>query len=198
MSNKINLEQAIKIANYHTRVHISGSKVEALESWRDKLVAQSKPHGLWYGIGASWLDWCGSEMPQWVGGYLYRVSLDPDKLLRLTTTSELHDFTDEYGSSQYRGLRDNIDTIDWPAVAEKYSGIEIAPYQWSLRMENKFFWYYGWDVASGVVWDPYDAMVMVEKVGFIRGRSREDYRPMDRYNYAYEGEQEDESHQNAS
>ena len=43
--------------------------------------------------------------------------------------------------------------IDWHAVAQAYAGIEIAPYCWSLRFEYEFLWYYGWDCASGCVWE---------------------------------------------
>ena len=41
--------------------------------------------------------------------------------------------------------------INWPAVAERYGGILITPYQWSHRMS--LHWYCGWDCASGCVWD---------------------------------------------
>lgn len=36
-------------------------------------------------------------------------------------------------------------------VAKDYDGIEIAPYQESLRYDLE--WYYGWDVASGCIWN---------------------------------------------
>ena len=44
--------------------------------------------------------------------------------------------------------------IDWPRVANDYAGIEICPYLSSKRNDDDSFWYYGWDVASGCVWDP--------------------------------------------
>ena len=44
--------------------------------------------------------------------------------------------------------------IDWPSVAETYTGIEICPYRRSQRMRDDARWYYTWDVASGCVWDP--------------------------------------------
>jgi hypothetical protein len=43
--------------------------------------------------------------------------------------------------------------IDWPKVAEHYAGIEICPYLSNKRNDDDFFWYYGWDVASGCIWD---------------------------------------------
>jgi hypothetical protein len=41
--------------------------------------------------------------------------------------------------------------INWPKVAQDYSGIEICPYQWKFRLN--YMWYYGWDVASGCIWN---------------------------------------------
>lgn len=44
------------------------------------------------------------------------------------------------------------DHINWPMVADRYQGIVIAPYLWSRRMDGGL-WYYGWDCASGCIWD---------------------------------------------
>jgi hypothetical protein len=111
----------------------------------------SKPDGVWWGCGSDWLEWLQSEMPQWLGDYTYRLSLDPSKLLRIGSPSELDVFTEIYGMRE-----SNLDGyyVDWPAVAGKYSGIEICPYIWERRMHRKTHWYYGWDVASGCIWDP--------------------------------------------
>lgn len=40
--------------------------------------------------------------------------------------------------------------IRWPLVASLYDGILIPRYLWSIRFRN---WYYGWDCASGCVWN---------------------------------------------
>ena len=45
------------------------------------------------------------------------------------------------------------DQIDWAEVASKYDGIIISPYQWSLRLDMEMMWYYGWDCASGCIWN---------------------------------------------
>lgn len=49
-----------------------------------------------------------------------------------------------------RGLRFH-DYMNYGKVAEKYGGIEITPYLWEKRLNS--MWYYGWDCASGCVWD---------------------------------------------
>ncbi len=38
-------------------------------------------------------------------------------------------------------------------VAKLYQGIIIAPYCYSIRLDNDCFWYYPWDCASGCIWD---------------------------------------------
>lgn len=48
-----------------------------------------------------------------------------------------------------------------PRVRQDYAGIEISPYQYECRFE--LTWYYGWDVASGCVWDK-EAIRAVEPV----------------------------------
>jgi hypothetical protein len=191
MGNKISLENALYLADSHNRTHMSRSKIIELEDRTDKQDLSCKPVGLWYGTGASWLYWCGHEMPGWVGGYLYRVTLNTDYILRLTTPEAVLAFTDEYGQSTWGYRRNHIDSIDWPAVAEKYSGIEIAPYQHSLRMGDYTFWYYSWDVASGCVWDPYTAQVTVEKLAFLGGAPERRKSWIDYYGNK-EGEQEND------
>ena len=56
--------------------------------------------------------------------------------------------------------------IDWELIQkEGYGGIEICPYNWGWRSQN---WYYGWDVASGCVWDSssiQDVVLLAEKEG---------------------------------
>jgi hypothetical protein len=36
-------------------------------------------------------------------------------------------------------------------LTDKYDGIEINPYQFEARYQ--YLWYYGWDIASGCVWN---------------------------------------------
>lgn len=40
--------------------------------------------------------------------------------------------------------------MDWPAMQKAYAGLVVAPYLYERRHVR---WYYGWDVASGVLWD---------------------------------------------
>ena len=65
--------------------------------------------------------------------------------------------------SDQGGMRRFDKMIDWPRVASDYAGIEICPYLSSKRMDEDSFWYYGWDVASGCVWDSKGITDLVEK-----------------------------------
>ncbi len=43
--------------------------------------------------------------------------------------------------------------VDWTRIASEYQGIIIAPYVWECRLNDSCNWYYGWDCASGCIWD---------------------------------------------
>lgn len=123
-----------------------------------------KPRGLWYAFGKEWIEWCLEEGGvRFLGSYVYAVTVDPAKVLTLSTLSELYEFTREYATSIYtllslpsRGRADDefCRVIDWDRVAQTYSGVEVSPYHWEARLDPKTFWYYSWDVASGCIWEP--------------------------------------------
>ena len=108
-----------------------------------------KPKGLWYAIGTEWIDWVRSEMPDWEGEYIYKVNLNPNKILFLESHDDIDKFTRKYKLEKDYSDTDTFD-INWEKVSSEYSGIEISPYQESARYE--VFWYNGWDVASGCIW----------------------------------------------
>lgn len=143
-----------------------------------------KPTGLWVSDesrGAhGWLKWCTAENFRLdTLKYEYRVKLKPDaRILYITSSVELDEFTNEYKApgpmdedsvfikrmKKYRSTYEPpIMGIDWSRVAEKYQGIVISPYIWSMRLETRYTWYYGWDCASGVIWDK-DAIKSFELV----------------------------------
>ena len=62
-----------------------------------------------------------------------------------------YEFWKEWGGPSGNKWRDRC--INWRAVAGDYAGLIITPYQWSRRLEP-YSWYYGWDCASGCIWDP--------------------------------------------
>ncbi len=62
--------------------------------------------------------------------------------------------------------------IDWPLLAGiDWDGIEICPYLQEFRRSNSG-WYYGWDVASGCIWDS-EALVGEPKLLWQRDTEKE-------------------------
>lgn len=72
-------------------------------------------------------------------------------LLRLDTIKKIRDFSQQYAYHKHDLCF--IDSIDWTKVAFEYQGIIITPYHRTLTFELICGWYYGWDCASGCIWD---------------------------------------------
>jgi hypothetical protein len=114
-----------------------------------------KPRGFWLSVDgeADWKEWCESN--EWrLDGLAHRVAftVSPDADVRvITSVEELREFHDEYSRDSLHPALHRM--IDWAAVAERYDGIIIAPYLWSIRLDHHLFWYYGWDCASGCFWN---------------------------------------------
>jgi hypothetical protein len=116
-----------------------------------------KPSGLWYGIGDSWIKWVKSEMEDWEYDNVFKVNLNEKNILKIPSIIELRLFDKIYGVGDDYGRM-----INWVEVAKDYDGIEIAPYIIEARFE--YHWYYGWDVASGCIWNK-DAITSIDKLG---------------------------------
>lgn len=133
-----------------------------------------KPEGFWVsceGIendpGLSWRNFwiremeyttCEGEENRYDNccDFKHRIHLHNNiNLLILNTVDKMEDFSYRY-ASQYNPYR-----VDWPRISENYQGILIYPYFMSLRLEVDFCWYYGWDCASGCIWDT-NAIQMIE------------------------------------
>lgn len=123
-----------------------------------------KPMGLWLSVDGpdDWREWASAEMPHRLGIYRYAITLARDaRVLHLSTPEDIWKF-----NAEYRTTSPWMDTvpatelpsrmtdfyIDWARLATTHQGIMIAPYQWSMRLDGPF-WYYGWDCASGCLWD---------------------------------------------
>jgi hypothetical protein len=131
-----------------------------------------KPRGLWISVKGEndWPEWCQAE-----DFYLeeiateHRVTLWPTANIKVISgNTEFDEFhweyeADIYGLGERRRYRTTdfwgnplpdfkYDYIDWTAVAQDYDGIIIAPYLFNRRLDGPS-WYYGWDAASGCVWN---------------------------------------------
>lgn len=113
-----------------------------------------KTPGLWVSVEGEydWLWWCKSE--RWgLDRFIHATEVVPSadaKIKHLSNAAEIDDFTERFHLSGspiwHRGL-------DWGAIRDEWQGLVIAPYCWERRLADHTGWYYGWDCASGVIWD---------------------------------------------
>ena len=137
-----------------------------------------KPNGLWFDIDEDWKRWCEStDFSLEKLRYRHTVTiLDSSRILYLKTAKSIDAFTRKYGRNLsghiklLQGAKD-IDKfahdygrdlfgeiqkafsnyIMWGEVAGKYTGIIVSPY--SRSRSQIYLWYWGWNCASGCVWD---------------------------------------------
>jgi hypothetical protein len=146
-------------------IHYTNEKfsIEPRQYDQSELVWQGKPNGLWFSVEGpyDWKWWCEEEKFNLKNlAVSYEIILKEDvNILHLKTAEDILNF-----SKQYPFLREKwnnpIETlifeayeIDWNKLKSKYQGIIISPYQWNCRLSMTSIWYYGWDCASGCIWD---------------------------------------------
>lgn len=147
-------------------VHYSKRLTGSIETIKQNITPSMKPSGLWLSVDSheeNWRDWCESENYNIDGlRYVYNVSLyECANILLLTCAKDIDIFTLEFRASIPIDVQlGSFDpqwmmglNIDWHTVAKKYDGIIIAPYIWERRLDEKTRWYYGWDCASGCIWN---------------------------------------------
>jgi hypothetical protein len=145
-------------------IHYSEKPLGQLWSVTGQLVPEfqyQKPAGLWVSVEGEddWKQWCeGAEFEVARLQVKNVIELKPDAdILWLRTELQLDEFTKRYGmpglmAKKFPDLFRSL-VIDWSRVAKEYQGLVISPYQWSRRMDEFTSWYYGWDCASGCIWD---------------------------------------------
>ncbi|UOE45506.1 hypothetical protein [Agromyces larvae] len=117
-----------------------------------------KPRGLWLSVDGEddWPAWCRNEqfrLETLEHRAVFTIAADAE-VLRIGNLGELKAFTAEYRDHPaFAGTDLGSHWIDWPRVAARYDGILITPYLWDARYDLNSMWYYGWDCASGCVWN---------------------------------------------
>jgi len=116
-----------------------------------------KPEGFWVSVAGEddWLAWCQDNAfsPEDLA-CPHEVTLRPGaNLLHISSPEGMEEFHAAYSVPEegraYQYLRP--ESIDWRKVAADYDGLINAPYQWQCRISMHF--YYGWDCASGCIWN---------------------------------------------
>jgi hypothetical protein len=154
------VEKLLSSLSGERRFHnsIDGNLIISSDKWKERKENElifGKPIGLWYDYNGDWLKWCLSEEIGWIRNYLYEVEIDKNKILCISNVEEFERFEKEYFYHPENNFSPSFllhhSSINWQAVREKYSGIEIIPYLRVKRLTS--MWFYGWDCASGCVWD---------------------------------------------
>jgi hypothetical protein len=144
-------------------MHFSDADTLTVESRDQDGKRGDKPRGLWLSdesAETNWSSWCDGESYT-IGSNAFAVDLAPGaNVLYLTDESSLIAFHREFCRDE-RGWR-----MDWIAVAERWQGIAITPYQWEFRLSRDMSWYYTWDCASACVWDAsaVSSLALVDRV----------------------------------
>jgi tRNA nucleotidyltransferase/poly(A) polymerase len=145
---------------HHSREGSRASGEPQISGFSQKVGA--KPNGLWYecqdGSSETWEEFCDAGLSTGYGKYdgTYNVVLNDYEILFILDEFDFKKFNKMYSvnhPSDPDGSKGLDKMIDWPTVASHYAGIEICPYRADKRNDDDAFWYYGWDVASGCVWN---------------------------------------------
>lgn len=121
-----------------------------------------KPRGFWVSVLGEfgWKEWCHSEEFACEDLlHTYEVILKSDaNILHLSTPEQIFALFPDGPSRSSPGL---TKTYDWTSIQQPYDGLIISPYQWGCRLSVD--WYYGWDCASGCIWN-LDAIESVTEI----------------------------------
>jgi hypothetical protein len=142
-------------------VHYSSEPITKLHETvlRDPLKNMKPMGAFWVSVeddDEGWADWCRSqECFLNTLRFVHEIALRKEaNILYISNAAELRKFTQDYGTGNAPGyMSGRVMEIDWLRVSKKYQGIIITPYVWECRLSRETFWYYGWDCASGAIWD---------------------------------------------
>lgn len=164
-----------------TYVHYSSAPLKRLDPNFDYKIRcsvrmMSKPEGLWFSVESynkdGWKDWCINEKFNADGfEFAYQLHLKQDAvILHLKTDDEIIAFSKVYCTyPSGNPFNSEIDSwkVDWGLVRMKFQCIIIAPYQFDCRFHEQTMWYYGWDCASGCIWD----ISAIERIELLQDNS---------------------------
>jgi hypothetical protein len=143
-------------------LHYSSNMIEKLlqiEYPQKDMNWHAKPNGLWLSVEGDddWKWWCEQEEFLLENlEFVYEVILKKEaNVLHLLWEDQIIDMAKKYpyGDFLWPTKEPRTYELDWELVKKDYQGIIISPYQWGCRMDQDCCWYYGWDCASGCIWD---------------------------------------------
>ena len=173
-------QKDIPYRNFISKKRVSLKGFDKLKTLKPSICRM--PHGKWYSIKHYWLENLRLEYNYDKINYkkdtpllkydledkffhklvLNRESLtnlkkkDKNKILLIKTSKDLLKFSKEYSDKKTISSGVYKYTIDWCKVSNDYAGLEIPYFLKKLHdLGNPLTgWYYGWDIPSGVIWNP--------------------------------------------
>lgn len=159
------LFEVCKKLKYNQRIIFSNegnlNTVKDILSRTEILETDSKPDGLWYSFGPSWIKFLSNGYEGFLDGWgnkdrweyqrvslyshVYKLSLHRRNILSIKDEKSFDSFHKKY-SNFHR------DAIKWSKVAKEYAGIEIR-YLSEKDEDEHIKWYKHWDCSSGCIWD---------------------------------------------
>lgn len=147
------------MSKFPALTHYSHERIDAvLPLYSQSSDAGPKPRGFWVSVDSdetNWRAWCEEQdFHTHALENVHEVTLRADaNVLLIESASALDEFTGAFSEPLPKAGPYALTYIRWHRVAALWSGIIIAPYQWSRRLRTGSEWYYGWDCASGCIWD---------------------------------------------
>lgn len=123
------------------------------QSKEQKTKSDRKPQGLWVSVEGEygWREW---GMENEYGCFDHRFSVTLAEGHKVLITDDLIGFHRRFKKAWYPDHPYSYEYIQWEEVAREYQGIVIPTYHWEFRFDTPVSdWYYGWDCASGCIWD---------------------------------------------
>jgi len=133
--------------------HYSHNDTLEPHSQEQKAQSDRKPRGLWVSVEGEygWREW-GTDNEYGCFDYRFEVELVAGH--NVLITDDLLGFHATYHRARYPDSSYPIEDISWEDVAHEYQGIIIPTYHSEFRFNTRVSdWYYGWDCASGCIWD---------------------------------------------
>lgn len=144
-------------------IHYAAKPLTAVRSTthdpiRRNICGVYKTPGLWVSVEGDydWCWWCEAE------GFDLEcateiILAENANVKHLRDARDIDRFTAQFHP---KGRPEWDPNLDWLAIRARWNGLIIAPYVWSRRFARHTSWYYGWDCASGVIWNA-DAVAAV-------------------------------------
>ena len=186
----------MKIKNYKDKYfHISNKPIDEVINTKNEENSTImiygnvlyNPKGLWLSCGTSWINFIIEKFftnKYIFVNFIYEIKINKNDIKVINNKKEFNRFTKKYLNKKITSIKN---VLDWKKIKKQYKGLIICPHLQNVFYEYSFIrpellkniksllnkkpkirsgWYSGWDVASGVIWNP-ESIIDVIKINFI-------------------------------